>query len=276
MEGISFYNSITYKERQAEITRKNWQKGIYDFLRKQGKRQCANSKCGKWLEVTPADPKRFCSRKCAAQINNAKRSNINSQAKEEIVSLYRKGLSMQEIAEKMEWGVHKISYWLDKCNVLRRSPSEAAYAKWNPNGDPFKIKNKLNLKEILLKGLGLGLYWGEGDRSSNNTSVRIGNTDPYLLKKFKEFLVKICGVKKDKFKYSLILFNDCNEGEAIKFWEQHLKIKRNQLGKITKIPPRGKGTYKKKSQFGVFTIIVTNKKLKEQIFKMIEDTQIHA
>jgi hypothetical protein len=50
-----------------------------------------------------------------------------------------------------------------------------------------------------------------------------------------------------------------------------MDIKRNQLGKITIIPPQGKGTYKKKSQFGVFTIIVSNKKLKEQIFKMIKE-----
>ena len=159
---------------------------------------------------------------------------------------------------------------MDKCNIPRRSPSEAAYLKWNPNGDPFKIKNKLNKNETLLSGLGLGLYWGEGDKSSN-TQVRMSNTDPYLLKKFKEFLVKICGVKEEKFKYSLVMFNDSNEMEAIKFWKAQFGIKKHQLGKIINIPPQGKGTYKKKSQFGVLTISVCNKKLKEKIFEMIKE-----
>ena len=112
---------------------------------------------------------------------------------------------------------------------------------------------------------------GEGDKSSNNTSVRLSNTDPYLLKKFKEFLVKIYRVQKRKFGYSLVIFNDSNKEEAIKFWISHLKIKRKQLGKITIIPPQGKGTYKKKSQFGVLTFTVTNKKLKEKILGQIKE-----
>lgn len=248
MKNNDFYNSIAYKERQSEIARKNWQMGIYDFLRKQEKRQCVNPECGKWFEVKPADTKKFCSRKCAAQVNNPKRSDMSFQTKEKIVNLYQRGLSMQEIADKMEWSLHKVSYWLDKCNISRRSPSEATYLKRNPNGDPFKIKNKLNENEILLKGLGLGIYWGEGDKSLNNTSVRVGNTDPFLIKKFREFLRKIYRVKEEKFKYALTLFNNCNEKEAVSFWERHIGIKRDQLGKITIIPTQGKGTYKKKSQ----------------------------
>ena len=78
-------------------------------------------------------------------------------------------------------------------------------------------------------------------------------------------------MKKEKFSYSLILFNDADEKEAIKFWTQHIRIKRIQLGKIIKIPPQGKGTYKKKSQFGVFAIIATNKKLKEKILEQIKE-----
>ena len=103
---------------------------------------------------------------------------------------------MMEISDKTGWKFEKVVYWMRKFNIPRRSMSEATYVKRNPNGDPFKIKNKLNKNEILLKGIGLGLYWGEGDKSNNNTAVRISNTDPQLIKKFREFLLKICGVKK--------------------------------------------------------------------------------
>ena len=98
--------------------------------------------------------------------------------KERLKRLYSRGFSMMEIAGKMGHSPSGIKYWMDKLNIPRRSRSEATYLKRNPNGDPFKIKNKLNKNEILLKGLGLGLYWGEGDKSPNNTSVRLSNTDP--------------------------------------------------------------------------------------------------
>lgn len=198
MRNNSFYNSITYKKRQAKITKENWQKGIYNFFRKREKRRCANPDCRKWFEVQLSDPKKFCSRKCAAKVNNPKRSNISLATKEKIKSLYQKGLSMQEIADKIGCGIHPVVYWMQKFNIPRRNHSESAYIKWNPKGDPFKIKKNLTKKEAELKGVGLGLYWGEGDKSKNNTSVRLSNTDPQIIKKFKEFLVKICGVKKRK------------------------------------------------------------------------------
>lgn len=268
MENNIFYSSVAYKERQAEITRKNWQKGIYDFLRKREKRQCTNPQCGKWFETEPADPKKFCSRKCAAQVNNPKRSNVPINAKEKLLKLYQKGLSMQEISDKADWRYGKIVYLMKKFNIPRRSRSEAIYFKWNPNGNPFKIKNRLNKNETLLKGLGLGLYWGEGDKNSIS-AVRIGNTDPQLIKIFREFLTKICGVKQEKLKYTLEVFNDSNDKEAIKFWTRQLGIRKNQLGKVTIIPPQGKGTYRKKNQTGVLAVAVYNKKLKEEIMKML-------
>jgi len=190
--------------------------------------------------------------------------------KERLKKLYNKGLSMMEIAEIMRRSQSGIKYLMDKYNIPRRSWSEATYVKRNPNGDPFVIKEKLSRNEFFLKGLGLGLYWGEGDKSSNNTSVRVSNTDPSLIKKFKEFLVKIYRVKKEKFRYSLVTFNNGDKKEAMKFWTKHLKIKNSQLGKIINIPPQGKGTYKKKNQFGVITMTVSNKKLKEKILEQIK------
>ena len=193
--------------------------------------------------------------------------------KYKLEKLYKKGLSMKEISNKTGWSSHQVDYWMGKYNISKRNHSEATYVKRNPNGDPFKIKKKLNLKEAELKALGLGLYWGEGDKSENNTSVRLSNTDPQLIKKFREFLIKICGVKEEKIFYSLILFNDANEKEAIGFWIRYLGIERNQLGKIIHIPPQGKGTYRKKNKTGVLTIGITNKRLKEKVFEMISGIQ---
>jgi len=197
---------------------------------------------------------------------------MNNLLLKNLKNLYlKKRFSSPEIAKLLKCSEHKVNYWLNKYKIPKRTISEAIYAKCNPNGDPFRIKSKLNKKEVRLKGVGLGIYWGEGDKSSNNTSVRISNTDPFLIKKFREFLKKIYRVKKEKFKYGLILFNDVDKGTAVKFWKGHLNIKRKQLGKITIIPPQGKGTYKNKNKYGVLTLIVSCKKLKEQILKDIKN-----
>lgn len=196
---------------------------------------------------------------------------MKSLTKEKLKSLYNSGLSIKDISDKENLSYSLVRYWVNKYKIPRRSWSDATYAKRNPDGDPFKVKEKLNKKEVELKGLGLGIYWGEGDKSPNNTSVRIGNTDPFLIKKFREFLRKIYQVKEAKFSYGLILFNDVEEIRAVNFWKKHLRIERKQLGKITIIPPQGKGTYKKKSEHGVLMMSFTNKKLKEHILNEIKN-----
>ena len=59
---------------------------------------------------------------------------------------------MKEISDKTGWNYHPVTYWMSNYNIPRRSRSEATYIKQNPNGDPFKIKTKLNRKESELKG----------------------------------------------------------------------------------------------------------------------------
>ena len=48
-----------------------------------------------------------------------------------------------------------------------------------------------------------------------------------------------------------------------------IKVEGKQFGKIIRIPPQGKGTYRKKNKTGVLTIGITNKRLKEKVFEMI-------
>lgn len=93
----------------------------------------------------------------------------------------RDGASMQEIATMLDCSLHKVAYHMDKHGIKRRSISEAIYKKCNPNGDPFKVRAIASRADAELLGLGLGLYWGEGTKSDKH-SVRLGNTDPALLR----------------------------------------------------------------------------------------------
>ena len=75
---------------------------------------------------------------------------------------------------------------MNKYGIKRRSISDAIYEKHNPNGDPFSIKEVTTIEEAKLYGLGVGVYWGEGNKA-NKHSVRLGNTDPDLILRFVDF-----------------------------------------------------------------------------------------
>ena len=166
---------------------------------------------------------------------------------------------------------HKINYWLAKYNIAKRSISEAIYQKNNPNGDPFKISPTNTIKDSKLLGLGLGLYWGEGNKKNKN-SIRLGNSDPRIIKKFTEFLIKIFRINKEKLRFGLKIFYDMSEKETLNFWLKELEkfgINKSQFFRVTITPSRSIGNYREKSKFGVMTVHFANTKLKNIIDNML-------
>ncbi len=178
--------------------------------------------------------------------------------------------SVFEIQCLSGYSQNTVNYWLKKYGIQKRTISEAVYIKNNPNGDPFKIKKKLNKEDENLLGLGLGLYWGEGNKK-NKYSIRVSNTDPRLIKKFMDFLVRICGVKRDEIDFSLLIFNDISVDSVKNFWMKELNIKPEQIkGKATIIKSYKLGTYKQKAEYGVIILQYHNKKLRDIICNAIE------
>lgn len=188
--------------------------------------------------------------------------------KEQLEKLYKSGYSAKDIADKLDYSESGIRYVMNKYSIPRRSISEAVYQKANPDGDPFRIKENLSPEEMKLLGLGLGIFWGEGNKRSN-CSVRVGNSDPKLIKKFIEFLDKICGVKKEKLQFNLQIFSDLSENKVINFWMNKLDIKRPQFYKVIITPYKSLGTYTHKSIYGVITINFNNVKLKKILDEML-------
>lgn len=176
---------------------------------------------------------------------------------------FNQKLSMKQIAEKLDISVHKVEYWMDKYKIDRRSISEALFRRKHGTADGFCIKRGMTSKDTVLFGLGLGLYWGEGNKKNLHT-VRLGNTDPLLIQTFVQFLVEICGVSKESIRYGLQLFTDVDEQVALDFWQNHLNITRKSIMPTVNRIKSGKiGTYKVKNQFGVITVYVFNKRLRD-------------
>lgn len=177
---------------------------------------------------------------------------------------------MVDIAKLLKCSEHKIVYWMMKYHIARRSRSEASYVQQNPNGDPFNIQTSLSPEEQKIFWLALGIYWGEGNKVSPHV-VKVTNTDPDLLRIFQSFLTKICHISPEKISYSIVAFHDNNSTVVRSYWANQLQISPEKFGKIVQIPTQGRGTYKKKSMYGVCMISVSNIKLKAWILKQLQN-----
>ena len=189
-------------------------------------------------------------------------------------SLYlEKSMSTRDIARIQKCSEHKVNYWIRKYNIPKRSIADALYAKHNPSGDPFLLKKIQNPKDAQLFGIGLGLYWGEGNKKNIN-SVKLGNTDPGMIRIFIKFLMELMGVKINKLRFGLQIFSDLRKSVVLDFWLNSLQkfgIVREQFYKVTVTPARSIGTYREKSQYGVLTVYVHNIKLKKIFDNFIAD-----
>lgn len=180
--------------------------------------------------------------------------------------------SAKEVSATLLCSENKVNYWLKKYGIPKRSVSEAIYVKANPEGDPFSLQKPRNTEEAFLYGLGIGLYWGEGTKANKHT-IRLGNTDPRLIKKFIEFLKKVYRIDQHKLKFGLQIFSDMSPKKAQEFWMKKLNANEKQFQKVVVTPTRGVGNYRNKTKHGVLTAYFNNKKLRDIIVGTIEDLE---
>lgn len=177
---------------------------------------------------------------------------------------------MMQISKELGCSHHKVAYWMNEYGIKRRTRSEAVYLIHNPDGDPFKIKTPKTTDELILFGLGVGLYWGEGTRSNIN-SVRLGNTDPEIIKCFIAFLVSLCGVDKHSLRFGLQIFSDIKPEIALQYWLDVLGIVRPQFFKPIVTKTGSIGTYRNKNKYGVVTIYFGNTKLRDILVRQVAE-----
>lgn len=177
--------------------------------------------------------------------------------------------SVHDIAKEFRCSDGKINYWLEKHSIQKRSISEAIYTKHNPDGDPFSLKTPQTGKDFFLFGLGLGLYWGEGTKKSLG-QVRLGNTDPYLVRSFILFLRKAYVIDDTRLHFGLQIFSDMDQSKEERFWQDFLKVSPKKFFKTINTRSGSVGTYREKSKHGVLTVYFNNKKLRDILVGEIE------
>ena len=128
------------------------------------------------------------------------------------------------------------------------------------------------LEEGILYGMGLGLYWGEGQKRGDG-GMRITNSDPKLLRKFIDFLDNFLNIDKSRLRFSIQIPIDVSPNKALKYWSKELNFNEKYFYNPQIIKVRGNGSYKYKTQFGTVIVYLNNIRLKKLICDLIENIQ---
>ena len=87
---------------------------------------------------------------------------------------------------------------------------------------------------------GVALYWAEGykrplvrnGRERTCHTVSLTNSDPGLVKVFLRFLRECCGVREEKIKAGVRIFQHQNEKHLIQYWQKETNILPRNFGKV--------------------------------------------
>ena len=128
------------------------------------------------------------------------------------------------------------------------------------------------LKDDPLFLAGIMLYWGEGEKQQKSSQVRLSNSEPEMLKIFYLFLTKVIKIHPDKIFSWLLLYPDLIDSVQKNFWSKTTNI---PLGNFKKsIYIKGRHPTKRLS-YGVCTVVVSSRALKERVLKWLELYQDH-
>lgn len=134
-------------------------------------------------------------------------------SKEEAVDLYsEKGLSFNQISKLR--GVH--SYTVQREIEAYGIPTRKV--KTTPN--PFDYVPD---RDPVLDAFGLGFWAGEGTK--NGKKVEATNCAPRFLRRWRDFLIEVCGVDPAKMKLRIQIHNPESREAAIAYWHEQLGMK---------------------------------------------------
>lgn len=217
---------------------------------------------------------------------------MNSQLRQQAIDLrLRKELSYSEIRKQLRVSKSTLSYWLrdfplseEKILELRRK----GWQRGEASRERFRItmrkkreaKNAIILSQqrIKLANLsgdaifvaGLMLYLGEGDKK-NQWRIALANTDSELIKFFIRWLDQFLGIKQNRLKATLHLYENMDLEQEKEFWKKELNFNNSQFFKpqIRKLK-KSSFSYKESYRHGTCSIYLGSVNKKTELMMGIE------
>jgi predicted DNA-binding protein YlxM (UPF0122 family) len=190
--------------------------------------------------------------------------------KEKLATLekyYHSGLSMREVAQKMDTTLGAVVHTMRRNNIKRRPPIDTLHYQFYKSPLSYNPKQNLNLKEQLLKVAGLMLYWAEGGKR-NTQAVNFTNSDPLMIRVFMKFLRSVYQINESKLRCLIYCFENQNIEELTNYWSLLTQIPKTQFQKPY-IRKDG-GNKHNKMKYGLIHIVYSDTRLIQLILKEIK------
>lgn len=187
-------------------------------------------------------------------------------------NLRREGKSVHEIQEILGIGRSSISVWVRDIELtaqqkLRLSTRGVALdvmerrrmTRWENESKIRRgflergFRDVEQLRNIDIMMIGLGLYWGEGSKTSRG-SIELSNTDPRIIQIYILFLSKCLELSAGKMRGHVGLHSHLSVKKAEKYWSDLSGIPLSQFQKTSIQKSRAGNGERDKLSFGTFTV----------------------
>lgn len=183
---------------------------------------------------------------------------------------YKKGLSVQDVANKLNVSIDAVFYCMRKNGLVRRKANESNSIKFERSTPSFKLRELKNEKLRTLKAIGTMLYWGEGGKSDKTKTVDFANSDKDMIVLFLRFLREVCGIEESRLRVLPYFYANHDIEKNIDYWHKNTRISKGQFTK-----PYIRKDYNKnkahKMPYGLIHIRYSDVKLLKLIKSWIED-----
>lgn len=207
--------------------------------------------------------------------------------KEKAIELRHKGLSYKKIYRELGIPTSTLAYWFKNETWSIEIRDKLASTESLAYPDKLKrlitiVKKKYatlhesyrkeardefgGLKDDPLFIAGLMLYWGEGDKKIENSTIKFINSEPGMIKIFYSFLINRMNIPGEKIRFNLLLYPDLADIPMRKFWSSAIDIPLAQFRKSTYIQGRHP---KRRLSYGVGNLYVGGRKYKEKLMEWI-------
>jgi hypothetical protein len=213
--------------------------------------------------------------------------------KEKAIQLRRQGRSYKQIKRELGISMSTLASWFKNepwsQEIKNRLSEQVSWAnpkslelltqanreRWKAKHEGYRqaaIKEFHKYKNDQLFLAGIMLYWGEGEKKAKSSTVRLGNSEPEMIKIFNLFLTKVLGISPDRISAWLLLYPDLVDPVQKNFWSKTTGLSVQQFKKSTYIAGRHPS---RRLSYGVCTIVVQSRALKERMLKWLELYQNH-
>lgn len=213
--------------------------------------------------------------------------------KEKATELRKRGLSYKQIRRELGVPMSTLACWFKNepwsqaikarlsVQVSLANPRalellvQANRERWKIKREEYRIAairefDKLKNDPLFLAGV--MLYWGEGEKQPKSSQVRLANSETEMLKIFYLFLTKVLWIQTDKIFAWLLLYPDLVDSVQKNFWSKATGIPKQNFKKSIYITGRHPT---RRLSYGVGTVVVSSRALKERMLKWIELYQNH-